>query len=495
MSILDKLKRMIFEEKNVPASIGSGNVLLMDAGASSVKFDFNNTKGTYKASIREIEEAEKGTQGNVICVNSKWFSIGDRETETSMEILKHEKENIENVILYSLAKYHNDIQENKLYEINMFLLLPENQLTYIDEWRSKFIDKVFTVTPNLGITRNYKINLIEVLPEGGMARFNIDDRLLKNTVDVIMSDWGYSTIDNCPFWGKDMIMQKGTPVNRGMRNLMVRHNFYIKEDTPELLSVFYRSGKYKVNKNLKRFIKKENYKFIDSVAKEMKLSILGQANPFDTSIVFFGGGSNLLRDDLIEYFNNNEKYKHFNLIFLSGEESVYANILGMKKYVEKFFLGKEEKGSHGESKGESANEELGNNNIGNSFIGKEAETLPSNDIVPIADIETGKQEGLPKEEIPEHRKFEIIKNEEMETEALDSDRKGNSDNIDIKDSETYINIVEEIGNGNLTDDRKVELIYILESMHKKQKEIAMLFDVSTKTIRNWKNNKKLSIIK
>lgn len=441
MKILKWLKNLLKKSNNIDTAKIGKNILLMDAGASKWKAELNGVREKGKSSIIEITKEEVGTRGNVFEVNGKYYSVGDRNVNCSMEILKHKKDNIEYIILYSLAKLHdkvNDLQkENGIYYIDMFLLLPFNQLTYFNEWERKFKGKIFSVTPNMGKERKYKITLRKVLPEGGMSRFYINEKLLKGKEDVIISDWGHSSIDNVAFWTGDQEMGKGIPCNRAIRDLLVQHNFHIKRKSPDILGALYGSGKYKVPKEYVAAIKEENRKFIESVIEEMELSILGEANEYDTSIVFVGGGANMLHNDLIEFFQGNPRYKEYNLIFLDEEESVFSNIMGMGKYVEKYFL----------------NKETPQKEIESSIEYNEGIPIEENEIKSIT------------EEIL------IEKNEGPITEK-------------------YEEIIEEIGNGgekgkNIKPERKKEIVEYLKKIGKTGKEISLIFQVDPKTIRNW----------
>lgn len=443
MGIIKWIKNLLKKSDNIDTISIGNNVLLMDAGASKWKAELNGLRGKGKSSIIEITKEEVGTRGNVFEVNGKYFSVGDRNVNCSMEILKHKKENIEYIILYSLAKLHdkvNDLkEENGIYNIDMFLLLPFNQLTYFKEWESKFNGKVFFVTPNMGIERKYKITLREVLPEGGMSRFYISEKLLKGKEDVIMSDWGHSSIDNVAFWTGDQEMGKGVPCNRAIRDLLVQHNFHIKRKSPDILGALYGSGKYKVPKENQTSIKEENRKFIESVMEEMELSILGEANEYDTSIVFVGGGANMLHSDLVEFFQGNSRYREYNIVFLDEEESVFSNIMGMGKYVEKYFLNKK---------------------------------CPVREISPTPTIvEEEKANSI--EKVKSHK--------EIKKEESPSIKKGVG---------KYEEVIEEIGKGGnkgelIKKERKRELVEYLKGIGKTGKEISLIFQVDPKTIRNW----------
>ena len=69
-----------------------GTQLFIDIGSSSIKASIGNEYVIFRASIREVTNKNELTiANNVICVDSKWFVIGENNTPVQNVVLKYSK--------------------------------------------------------------------------------------------------------------------------------------------------------------------------------------------------------------------------------------------------------------------------------------------------------------------------------------------------------------------------------------------------------------------
>lgn len=103
--------------------------LFIDLGSSSIKASIGSEYITFRASIREVTNRNKLTiANNGICVDGKWYVIGENNTPVQNVNLKCDKDNLNILVLYAVKLLSekcgidlSNIQVNTMLSFNQYI--------------------------------------------------------------------------------------------------------------------------------------------------------------------------------------------------------------------------------------------------------------------------------------------------------------------------------------------------------------------------------------
>lgn len=95
-----EIRKKIKYKKVMKNINNDGTQLFIDLGSSSIKASIGSEYITFRASIREVTNRNELTiANNVICVDGKWYVIGENNIPVQNVNLKCDKDNLNILIL------------------------------------------------------------------------------------------------------------------------------------------------------------------------------------------------------------------------------------------------------------------------------------------------------------------------------------------------------------------------------------------------------------
>lgn len=309
-------------KKNININ-NTNDIVYVDLGASNIKMSYKGELLTFRSSIRKVlVEDEITIQKNAIRCNGCWYIVGESNQPTGNYEYKYQKEYLEVLILFGLSMFKdkvNGIGEN----LKVNILLPYNQLHTRKNLENK-INGVYEVNyiNTLGIQEfSTSITLGNVFAEGEASKVYIEKN--HNTYgNLCVINIGYSTTE------ATLVNTLGNrenfiSLNIGTNNLLSQYLKYTKAPTSSILSSWLNDG-YTFSKDEARAIAEVNKQYISTLWNDIYNGVIKLSNPTNTSIVFVGGGANLLIDSFKEAIP-----KEYNVKALIPLESSYSDLLGM----------------------------------------------------------------------------------------------------------------------------------------------------------------------
>lgn len=306
------LKRLFSNTKEEEIKV-TNNYVYLDLGNSSIKAIYKNKRVCFKASIRKISDEEVIDQNNIINVNGEYFIIGEDHVPFNDVERKIDRRHIKELILYTLTTLGVE------GAIGLKMLLPYTQLKNKNEWDKKLEGTNKVYLNDERIIKSIKINSLEVYPEGATAINNIVPTML----DKIIIDIGGGTTDIFSYNENNNLLSKRS-FNLGTRDLIGKY--------AEVLNAKSESQIEKYFKRNHRFTKRE----LEGIAVEAELflnelmsfaykGVLSYCDPQSTELLFIGGGSLTLKENIKQWF----KHKEFKCTFLEEQKSIFANLEGL----------------------------------------------------------------------------------------------------------------------------------------------------------------------
>ena len=325
-SLIEKVRgiRNKFKYKRVVNSLDNSNdTVYVDLGASNIKMSYQGEILTFRSSIRKVLlEDEITVQKNAIRCNGSWYIVGEASTPTGNYEYKYKKEYLEVLILFGLSMLGdkvNGISEN----LKVNVLLPFNELSTKKKLGDK-INGVYEVTYiNTSGMQEFttSITLGNVFAEGEASKVYIEKNY--NTCgNLCVVNIGYSTTE------ATLVNALGNrenfiSLNIGTNNLLSQYLKYTKAPTSSILSSWLNDG-YKFNKEEARSISEVNKSYVSMLWNDIYNGVVRLSNPSNTTVVFCGGGSNLLLESFTDAIP-----KEYNIKTLTPLENTYSDLLGM----------------------------------------------------------------------------------------------------------------------------------------------------------------------
>lgn len=336
------LKKAIFKKKHEEIALTTcediennfNNCVFLDLGNSEIKAIANKKKVKFKSCIKRVNDNEITIQNNAFKKMNEWYIVGDDNTPLNSSALKVDRKNIEELILYTIAnldivenaKFKND--SNGITNINLYMLLPFNQL-YTEEKFKMLLEQIPTKVKINGYEEKiYKINLKRCFAEGEMTLNAFSEKELKKLrPNKIVLDIGGGTVDIFVFNQYNNLINK-LPLKMGMRNLSSRYLEVLECKNSNVVNK-YLIEKYPFTKTELEGMEKLNDEFLEVVMTDINNIILDFQNPFSTEILCVGGGSKALEKSLKDWFKNTQ----YKLTFFKGDIGIFSNVKGMENYV------------------------------------------------------------------------------------------------------------------------------------------------------------------
>lgn len=290
-------------------------VVYLDVGNDTFKAVSGNKKLKFKSVIKEVSGNTIIKQKNSINIGGKYYVVGDDTTSLNTKDIKAERDNIREMIIYTVDR----LLKNEGGKVVIELLLPQNQLDTITTFRKMF-NEVVVVGGNV----EYDIVINSATPEGQLILCN----KFTTREDKVVVDIGGGTFDIF-VTDSDGNITNSITIPLGIRNLASRYLRVVNCKSGTTMSKLL-SQNYPFTTSQMKLINDINKEFISSVMIDIENTILAFLNPYCTSIVFCGGGSIVLRKALEEYF----KGSNYKLHFMNGDDSVFANVMGLKYHLE-----------------------------------------------------------------------------------------------------------------------------------------------------------------
>ena len=301
----------------------TNDTVYVDLGASNIKMSYRGELITFRSSIRKVlVEDEITVQKNAIRCNGCWYIVGESNQPTGNYEYKYQKEYLEVLILFGLSMLKdkvNGIGEN----LKVNALVPFNELST----KKKLADKINGVYEvnyinTLGMQGfNTSITLGNIFVEGEASKVYIE-KSLNTKGNLCVVNIGYSTTEAI------LVNTLGNrenfiSINIGTNNLMSQYLKYTKASTSSILSSWLNDG-YTFSKDEARAIAEVNKQYISTLWNDIYNGVIKLSNPINTSIVFVGGGVNLLLDSFKDAIP-----KEYNIKTLIPLENSYSDPLGM----------------------------------------------------------------------------------------------------------------------------------------------------------------------
>lgn len=323
LNVVNKIKQK-FKYRKISKNIKNSNdTVYVDLGASNIKMSYKGELITFRSSIRKVLiDDEITVQKNAIKVNSNWFIVGESIQPTGNYKYKYEKEYLEVLILFGLSMIRekvDSIGEN----ISVNVLLPFNELSTKKKISVK-INGLYEINyiNGLGIQEfNTSLTLGNVYAEGEASKFYIENSKKIDT-NLCVINIGFSTTEAI------LINTLGNrenfiSLNIGTNNLLSQYLKYTKAPTSSVLSSWLNDG-YTFSKEEHNKINLVNENYISSIWNDIYNGVIKLSNPMNTTIVFCGGGANLLLDSFKEAIP-----REYNIKTLTPLENTYSDLLGM----------------------------------------------------------------------------------------------------------------------------------------------------------------------
>lgn len=325
LQAIRKIRNKIKYKKVMKNINNDGTQLFIDLGSSSIKASIGSEYITFRASIREVTNRNELTiANNVICVDGKWYVIGENNTPLQNVNLKCDKDNLNILILYAVKllseKYGIDLSN-----IKVNTMLPFNQLHTVDKL-SKVINNNYRVSDLKG--NELQVNLItnKVMGEGETSLVYLSEVYNSNKCDnTIVLNFGNSTIDCITMDNIQNARQEVMTINQGTNLLFSSYLKYLPYvSNSSLLGSFLKSGKLKFSKEEEKGIKLENELYLRSIWYDVE-SLIKKVNPYSTNIVVTGGGAMVLYEAIEKRLGD-----RYNIILPNKEDVIYSDLKGLK---------------------------------------------------------------------------------------------------------------------------------------------------------------------
>ncbi|UZP04410.1 hypothetical protein JW813_05225 [Clostridium botulinum] len=310
--LINRFKNKFKSNKSNTDVTGKKGKLFVDLGASSIKIAYENKFITFRSSVRKVIDMNEITiQRNALKVNGNWFIIGESKVQTGNYKLKCDKPNLDVLICYGIELLSQEIEITDNLEVT--LLLPYNQIFTKSQFQKK-LNNDFVIND-----KNYKLTLGNIAVEGESSKVYVDEKYM-TTGNLIVCNIGYSTIDNCLYnsMGNREIISS---INIGTNNLLSNYLRHTDAPTSSILNSWL-CDNYVINSNQEQ-IKEANKEYIELIWNDLYNSIVKLSNPQNTTIVFCGGGSNLLINEFKEVIPSD-----YNVITLGNMENVFSDLFG-----------------------------------------------------------------------------------------------------------------------------------------------------------------------
>lgn len=301
----------------------NNDTVYVDLGASNIKMSYQGELISFRSSIRKVLiEDEITVQKNAIRCNGSWYIVGESNQPTGNYEYKYKKEYLEVLILFGLSMLGdkvNGIGEN----LKVNVLLPFNELSTQKKLGDK-INGIYEVTYiNTSGMQEFttSITLGNVFAEGEASKFYIEKN--HNTCgNLCVVNIGYSTTE------ATLVNTLGNrenfiSLNIGTNNLLSQYLKYTKAPTSSILSSWLNDG-YKFSKEEARSISEVNKTYVSMLWNDIYNGVVRLSNPSNTTVVFCGGGSNLLLESFTDAIP-----KEYNIKTLTPLENTYSDLLGM----------------------------------------------------------------------------------------------------------------------------------------------------------------------
>lgn len=303
------------------------NAIYLDLGNSEVKALSNKKDIRFKSCIREVTPNEITTQLNKLNIDDKFYLVGEQNTPLTTENRKIRRENIKELILYTISKIDTYKADSEgITHINLYMLLPLNQLQDEKLFRD-MLKGVYRVN-----NKKYSISLIKCFVEGQMSLNTILEQHKKTLKNKLIFDIGGGTTD--VFLYDEMNNERNKKsINYGISDINPLRVAPLNQignevvDGDMLSEMFI--DEYEFTKEELRVIKESDRVFIKTFMKDIEKVLLKRCVTHTTEIFFVGGGAYAMKEVLQEYFKN----RKFKLTF--ANDPVMTNVLGMKMYIER----------------------------------------------------------------------------------------------------------------------------------------------------------------
>ena len=328
-------KRMIKRGNKVTIkdkTVVGNNLVFFDFGNNATKAMDSYNKIKFDSKCREVSKEEVNDETNAMCVDSKWYMMHESNATFNSKERKIDREEFIPILLYALERLNKQRRfdfKKGIATIDLFMLLPLTQIKDESEFRRKLAKKVFEVKLNDGEVHKYKINLIKCLKEGAMSRYALDCEGRKIIIDI-----GGGTIDSYVFDEYNNEIDKMS-LPTGIRDLLGKYVANGIGRKHGVVADQFLKESYPFSKEQLKAKEKVEIEYIEKIMMDLYSTLITNYNEYNTTIVFIGGGAKALEKNLIKWFEKNSCYSRDKLIFLDDNNSVYANVLGMRNYVAK----------------------------------------------------------------------------------------------------------------------------------------------------------------
>lgn len=290
------------------------DILYVDLGSTSVKMCCQNELIQFKASIREITNTILITpaMSNWVSVNNNYYIIGEANKSNEVCFYKYERKYLEVLILYGVKLLRSKgvvIGDN----LKVNILVPFTELKYIKVLEDKINGLYQTDIGEIILT----LNKSYVEGESSGVFFKEHYKVAGN---LIVCNIGGKTSDITIINSNNSI-EKIMSINMGIQSLLSEIVKYTSAPSSNILSNWLQDN-YKFSKEEEIHLKEVNKDFINNIYNDLIVNAIKLTNPQNTTILFTGGGSLILKNEIQELL------KDYKVKVLNQYESVYSDILG-----------------------------------------------------------------------------------------------------------------------------------------------------------------------
>ena len=310
MNKVIKWIKKLFNQQQSQISTHMSGIVYVDLGASSIKMSYNGKFITFRSSVRVASYEEVTFQENKILVDGKWYIIGESATPTGNYKYKFQKENLHVLVLYGLQLL--EFQED---EVQLHILLPYNELGTTKELHSK-LSKSYQLCDT-----KMKLQVAHVYVEGESSKHYISQKLKLKGKNVCVINVGYSTTDIALFSSKGY-RENMVSLSMGTNAILSEVVGHTQAPTSSILNSWLVDG-YKFTKDEQLQVSGVTSRFLSMIKCDLESTVFKVANPQNLVIVWCGGGSQLIRDEI------NKVFKGYSCKVLDVEDSIYTDLKGM----------------------------------------------------------------------------------------------------------------------------------------------------------------------
>ena len=305
-----------FRYKKIQRDLQISNTrITFDIGASSIKCSDGKNYVSFISSVRKAIDTEISIQSNKVLVNNQWYIIGESTIPTGNYTYKYEKPLLDVLIIHGINELKK-LNKNIGTDVKINLLLPYNQLSTIDNLKSK-LNGIYNVD---GEEMNILVD--RVVTEGEASKYFIDKSYGSNTSNVCINI-GYSTTD-CVLFDRNNNRQAISTINMGSNILLSNYLKHFPEcPSSNVLCSWFDEG-FKLTNSEKANVNIENEKYLELLWNDLYNSILRLCNKQNTTIYIMGGTSNLLGDMIEKVLVP----KGFKIVLLKDEQAKYSDLIG-----------------------------------------------------------------------------------------------------------------------------------------------------------------------